>query len=175
MEKKNVDFQEFVGIVNEMGWNDSFEQWKGSPLEKYIRGTIPATRGKDVEKKICQLLEKKGFENTHVVSNRAGYDIEIFGKRIEIKYASIGKTKGFTFDQVRVNDDRYEGILFVAIHPHDIEYYYATKSELDNLTKCVQHSGQKNCCTINMTTKNREYFKTLTDGSLDAAIEKMQE
>jgi len=154
--------------------NESIKKWKNSIFERFILNNISTRRGKIAEILIEMLLEKNNISFIREKDNKSGYDFIINNKKIELKYSSEDKNGNYTFHQVRIEDNRYDGILFMMISPKKDEYYYVTKEELKNFTLSIEHSGQSNACCLSFTKKNSNLFKQLGNGCFKFAIAKIK-
>lgn len=153
--------------------NGKLAKWKGSIFESLIMNYIPAERGKKVEPILSKILVDMGVDHKLMTDNSLGYDFIIYDKTVELKYASENEFGNFTFDQVRVEDVRYEYIIFMFVKPNECNFYCIKKEDLKYFTTNNQHSGQSNASTLCSTAYNMNLFTKSGDGTIEDVIGKI--
>ena len=131
---------------------------KGSVFEKITKNYL-----KD---KLGMIITKNESPNHDIVANNV---------KIEVKGSSFwsdGKGGGskFRWQQIRLAQD-YDVIIFLAMYPDTIKFYYATKQDLldnINLPKYNQHGGKKvdsGTKCIDGFPEDFPWMKEIVDGS----------
>ena len=101
--------------------------WQGSPLAGY-RSLGNTNRGEIGEEFIRRYLRCNGIAASN--GNRASpTDMQIVGKKFEVKTASLGATGTFQFNHVRL-DRTYDYLLCLGICPKKIVFNFWRKGEI---------------------------------------------
>ena len=94
--------------------------WDGARLEGFRRLHNTA-RGEIGEQFVRQYLERSGINARRIGSRADLYDIEVRGKKFEVKTASEGLANSFQFDHVRL-DVNYDYLLALAVSPESLRF-----------------------------------------------------
>ena len=100
-------------------------EWGSSPFG-WIRRQQIKTRGTIGEQIVSGWLAARGFNVTRSTTTDADRVIE--NKAIEIKFAMLGKTDGFVFNQFR--DQQYDAVLLLGVCPFHAHCWVLTKSDV---------------------------------------------
>ena len=92
--------------------------WKGSPLEPF-RQTANTNRGDIGEEFVFRYLQKFDIKVTKSESRILEWDLQIVGKRFEVKTASEDTGGSFQFNHVRL-DRGYDYLLCLGVRPNAI-------------------------------------------------------
>ena len=102
--------------------------WIGSPLEAF-RSVANTNRGDIGEEFVARYLEAHNVEFKKSAARNLYWDIDILGKKFEVKTASEDSTGGFQFNHIRL-DRRYDYLLCLGVRPNEIVYSIWTKGEV---------------------------------------------
>ena len=75
--------------------------WEGATLEAF-RNLHNTTRGTVGGQFLIRYLCRHGIEASRMGSRSSVYDIEVGGKKIEVKTASEGRNRSFQFNHIRL-------------------------------------------------------------------------
>jgi len=103
-------------------------KWIGAPLAEF-RQVANTNRGDIGEEIVLRYLEHYGIPVAAGSSRVSASDIEIFGKRVEVKTASEDVGGSFQFNHVRL-DRMYDYLLCLAVRPAGIMFNAWTKGDL---------------------------------------------
>lgn len=92
--------------------------WTGSPLESF-RQVANTNRGDIGEEFVARYLESQGITVHRSESRTMEWDLEIGGKRFEVKTASEDTGGSFQFNHVRLDRD-YHYLLCLGVRPAEI-------------------------------------------------------
>lgn len=111
----------------ERDYSDSEEaKWATSPFGWIRRQSSIKIRGKIGEQIVSGWFAARGFNVTR--SNTTDADLVIKDKAFEMKFAMLGKTNGFVFNQFR--DQQYDAVILLGVCPFDAHCWVLTKSEV---------------------------------------------
>ena len=102
--------------------------WTGAPLEAFRR-VANTNRGDIGEEFVCRYLAQHGIGASKEGSRVSVADMQIMGKKIEIKTASEDTGGNFQFNHVRL-DRRYDYLLCLGVRPAEIVFNAWTKGEV---------------------------------------------
>ena len=94
--------------------------WEGATLEAF-RNLHNTTRGTVGEQFLIRYLCRHGIEASRMGSRSSVYDIEVGGKKIEVKTASEGRNRSFQFNHIRL-DVGYDYLLALAVSPESLRF-----------------------------------------------------
>jgi len=111
--------------------------WKGSPFAWIL--TLPSrTKGAVGEKLITQWLVRSGFQVTRPANS--GCDIVVNGVNLEVKFSTLWKSGGYTFQQLR--DQDYAFVFCLGISPKAVHAWLLPKQVAWD-HGIPQHGGSK--------------------------------
>lgn len=121
------DFQIIAGIAASLQTEYLSDEgaWQSSPFGWIRRMSSIKVRGTIGEQLVAGWLAARGFNVNR--SPDPDSDRIIEGKRFEIKFAMLGKSNGFVFNQFR--DQNYDAALCIGICPHDARCWVIPKQE----------------------------------------------
>lgn len=125
---------------------DIDSRWINSPFVN-LKNMLPKQKGKRFEEIAHSVFEQRGM---NVVSaDNTDFDRYVDDVKIEIKGSMVtkGTDNGFSFLQIRP-DQNYESLVFECFHfDGTIEYYWIEKNDIDTLISDKvfkkQHGGNK--------------------------------
>lgn len=126
-------------------WKKKKEEtiWKNSHF-RYFRDMSSKSKGAEGEKLVHQFMEKLG----HIVSRAKNSDFDryISGHKTEIKVSTSWDEVEDKFTWQQIRNQEYDRIVFVAINPNDVKFYWASKADLKKYVfdkdEYRQHSGK---------------------------------
>jgi hypothetical protein len=149
------------------------DPYLGSPFYK-VRILSSRSKGAHFEK-----ITKEYFKNTLDLFVTKPYssdhDVIVEGLKVEVKGSTLwvddlGEPTHFRWQQIRIHQD-YDIMVFVAVYPDAIKFFYATKQDLiDNLDRYAnnQHGGKSvdsGTMFIDGYPENFPWMKEITDAS----------
>jgi len=142
------------------------DPYHGTPFQSY-RAAASKTKGAIIEKVTERYLSNLGIITEKRTSTE--HDIRISNLKIEIKGSSLWDgSNTFKWQQIRDNQD-YNALIFVAIYPTGVCFYYATKEEVfDSGMLTLQHGGKKsvsNTSWLSGVPSDFSFMKEITDAS----------
>ena len=102
--------------------------WTGAPLEAFRR-VANTNRGDIGEEFIRRFLSLHGFSVSARISRVSRADMEIVGRRFEVKTASEDSGGSFQFNHIRL-DRMYDYLLCVGVRPASIMFNAWSKGEV---------------------------------------------
>lgn len=100
-------------------------EWEGSPFA-WIKTRPSRQRGKIGEQLVAGWLAARGFNVQR--SPDADADKIIEGKRVEIKFSTLWRSRSYKFQQLR--DQNYQMVICLGISPLDAHCWVLPKSEV---------------------------------------------
>jgi len=142
------------------------DPYYGTPFQSY-RSAPSKTKGVIIEKMTERYLSNLGITTEKRTSTE--HDIRISNLKIEIKGSSLWDgSNSFKWQQIRDNQD-YDALIFVAIYPTGVRFYYATKKEVfDSGMLALQHGGKKSVSNTSWLTgvpSDFPFMKEIADAS----------
>ena len=143
MEIRDPDVRALAGIAAslETDYATGDEEWRGSPFA-WIKTRPSRQIGKIGEQLLAGWVAARGFNVARSPDSDADRLIE--GKRVEVKFSTLWKSGGYTFQQLR--DQNYEIVVCLGLSPFDAHCWVLPKSvvlrewrETHNLKS--QHGG----------------------------------
>jgi hypothetical protein len=133
------------------------------------------SKGAFFEKLTEEYIEKFSYNIKVDKRKNADHDIIVNDKKIEIKGSTLwmdnkGLLTKFRWQQIRIKQD-YEMMIFLAMYPDKVKFYYASKQDLiDNLDPLLynQHGGKgvdSGTMFIDGYPEDFEWMKELTDAA----------
>lgn len=111
------------------------DPWLGSPFE-WILQTPSRTRGAIGERLVAGWCAAKGADVVRSPDSQA--DRIINGFRVEIKFSTLWKSGGYTFQQIR--NQRYSHLICLGLSPFDAHCWVLPKQVL--MDHVIGHMGQ---------------------------------
>lgn len=173
MSKKHTESVVSLPIYEQWKNNKNKSIWKDSIFECFNSINSPKSKGSQGEKLVKQFMEKQGhkIEGRITSSKRksSDYDCIIDGMFVEVKTSSTwgDVLDNFTWQQIRNQD--YDRIVFVAINPNDVTFYWATKDDLKEhifgRDEYRQHAGKDGKQELYWIqgVKNMPWFRDIKD------------
>ena len=97
-------------------------------------------KGAEFEKLTQEYAERGGLRVYRPLSSEHDRIIESLGKT-EIKGSLLwGEGTNFRWQQMRPNQD-YDNMVFLAVYPHRIEFYYASKDVVSEVVEVQDERG----------------------------------
>ena len=121
--------------LNELHRVPEEAMWAGAP-NAWVRALSPSAVGT-----IGEALALKVLGGTATKNNTIGYDIDLDGKRIEVKLSTVVMSNGYPilrWRQIRPNDP-YTHICFIAVYPHKARMFLVPKEAIPNEVLKHQH------------------------------------
>ena len=134
---KDKDVRILVGLAStlEGDYVEYDDAWAGSPFA-WIKTRPSRQRGKIGEQLVAGWCAAKGLD---VLGSRsAQFDRYIHGYKVEIKFSTLWKAGGYTFQQVR--DQDYDLVICLGISPFDAHCWVLPKEVLRE--HVIGHTGQ---------------------------------
>jgi hypothetical protein len=114
-------FIEIAGELSELYAGD-LAMWTGSPFAWIL--TLPSrTKGAVGEKLVAEWLVRSGFRVSR--STQTGCDRVVNGVNVEIKFSTLWKSGGYTFQQLRDQDYKY--LFFLGLSPSTVHAWFIPK------------------------------------------------
>ena len=161
--------------IKAMYINDRKREWEGSPFVDLI----PTFGIKDIgnigEQLFIRYATELGYEITPHVANNDYYDAIVYGKKLEIKFATLDKTGVFTANQVR--DQPYDYLVLFALTPSEALYWVFPKAVAWSLGSWQHGSAEEKdtkMLSVRKTTRKNKYYPYFVGNSLDQVIERIQ-
>lgn len=127
-------------------------KWTGAPLESF-RFVENTNRGDIGEEFICRYLASFGLEAIRKESRNRLFDLDISGRRLELKTASEDVGGSFQFNHVRL-DRNYEFLLCLGIRPNQIMFNGWRKGELsEGVAGSLVRMAEGQGVTFKLTTR----------------------
>lgn len=145
--------------------------WKGSPFAWIL--TLPSrTKGAVGEKLISGWLVRSGFRITRPA--HSGCDIVVNGVNFEVKFSTLWKSGGYTFQQLR--DQDYAYVFCLGISPQAVHAWLLPK-QIAWDHAIPQHGGSKGQDTrwLTFSAANPPLWLEQYGGDLDVARKRMGE
>lgn len=126
--------------------DESNDPYIGSPFYR-LKILSPKSKGSEFEKITEDYLRNLGLKITS--PSNSDHDTVANGVKLEIKgsfgwIGRSGKKKGkithFRWQQIRPSQD-YDAIIFIAVYPDSIKFYYASKRDVVKNVNKNQHGG----------------------------------
>lgn len=103
-------------------------KWTDSTLEPFRR-VANTNRGDIGEDFVVRYLDRHGVSVRRSASRVEAWDLEIEGRRFEVKTASEDTSGAFQFNHIRL-DRKYEYLLCLGIRPEEIRFGIWRKGEV---------------------------------------------
>lgn len=150
--------------------------WKDSPFSFLIPEVSIKESGGFGEALLAMYATELGYAVTPHSNPNDFYDMDIDGKRIEVKFATQGKDGGFVANQIR--NQAYDYVIVFALTPVDVIYWLFTKQQAWELGS-EQHGTDEDKDTkilaLKPKNKRKNKFSDYQVGnSLDAVIARMK-
>ena len=118
-----------VEIAGELepDYSNNATEWEGSPFE-WIKKLHIKSIGQAGEKMVARFLHGHGFLVTEASGTQA--DIEVNGKRVEVKTATMSGDGKYTFNQIR--NQRYDILLCLGLSPKDAHIWVTCKKDIND-------------------------------------------
>ena len=127
-------------------------KWTGSPLEPF-RQVANTNRGDIGEEFIARYLESFDIPVHRSESRIMEWDLEIGGKRFEVKTASEDSGGSFQFNHVRL-DRNYDYLLCLGIRPAEILFEAWRKGEVsEQMAGTLVRMAEGQAVTFKLTKK----------------------
>lgn len=134
--EQKIDIQ---GRLNELHRVADEAMWAGTK-NAWVRALPPATVGK-----IGEALALKILGGTATKNNTIGYDIDLAGKRVEVKLSTVVMNDGYPiliWRQIRPADP-YTHICFIAVYPNNARMFLVPKEAIPQEVLKHQHGRGK--------------------------------
>lgn len=130
MNSQNHDYQILAALSQtlKMEYSSDDDQWIGSPFA-WIKTRPSRQIGAIGEKLIAGWLATRGFNVNR--SGNTDADRIIENKRIEIKFSTLWKSGGYTFQQIR--DQNYDLLICLGVSPFDAHCWVIPKADVMRL------------------------------------------
>ncbi len=103
-------------------------KWTDKPLYS-IKILDNSCKGDLAEEFVMEYCKKLGFKVEYGKSRLGDYDLDIEGKKFEVKMATEDQTGSFQFNHIRY-DYKYDYLICVGITPDSILFAIFTKAEV---------------------------------------------
>ena len=162
----------FIAVSDQLcsKYASHLEDWKGSPFE-WIMSLPSRTKGAVGE----QLVEQWLMTNGHRIERppHSGCDRIVNGVNVEIKFSTLWKSGGYTFQQLR--DQDYAFVFFLGISPNMAHAWFIPKHVAWSHA-IPQHGGKDGTDTRWLSFPAAEPPAWLADhgGTLDRALKLLE-